>query len=156
MSRLYAIGLAAVVWLAVIIALAGLATPTSIAPGETGQSVALSDLVVGGVPGNTGETTKEAANRNPFRYAPTFQKEAYTNTPDPGLNQGLLADLDMTLEGVQARAGIFTAFINYRGERRPLRQGDHVGDHLVVAHIGQDRIRVVADGNESRWIYLAQ
>ncbi len=134
----------------------GLATPGAAVHQQTGRSIALADLVVGGVPVNRDGAPLAGSSRNPFRYAPTFQQEAYADVSEPSVKQGLLADLDIALEGVQGRAGRFTAFINFQGERRPLHQGDRVGVHFVVAHIGQDRIRVVGNGNESRWIYLTQ
>lgn len=156
MSRLYAIGLAALAWLVVIIALASLTTTNTVAHRQAGQSIALTDLEIGGVPGPKGLRAPETANRNPFSYAPTFEQEAFTELSDPTPSRGLLTDLDMTLEGVQGRSGKFTAFINFRGERRPLRKGDRVGDHFVVAQIEKDRIHVLGAGNESRWIYLTQ
>lgn len=156
MIRLYAIGLAALAWLVVVIALASLTTTNTVAHRQTGQSIALTDLVIGGVPGSKGPKTQGTANRNPFSYAPTFEQEAFTKTSDPTPSPGLLTDLDMTLEGVQGRSGKFTAFINFRGERSPLRKGDKVGDQFVVAQIEKDRIHIVGAANESRWIYLTQ
>lgn len=156
MSRLYVIGLAAVAWLAVVAALFGLAMPEVAVHQPAGRSIALADLVVGGVPVNSDGAPLAVGSRNPFGYAPTFQQEAYADVSEPSAKQRLLAELDMTLEGVQVRAGKFTAFVNFQGERRPLRQGDRVGEYFVVAHIEQDRIRVVGNGYESRWIYLTQ
>lgn len=156
MSRLYVIGLLAVAWLTVVAALLGLATPEATVPQQTGRSIALTDLVVGGVPVNSDAAPLAGGSRNPFRFAPMFQREAYAEVTEPSLKQGLLAESSVVLEGVQVRGGKFTAFVNFQGERRPLRQGDRVGESFVLAQIEPDRIRVVANGNESRWIYLTQ
>lgn len=156
MSRLYVIGLAAFAWLAVLASLAGLATPGVAGHQQIGHLIALEDLVVGGVPTNAGQDAPVFESRNPFRFAPTFLEDAYNPMPESPSEQPLLTGLNLTLEGVQLRGGNFTAFVSYEGQRRPLRTGDRIGDQLVVAHIEQDRIQVVGDGNESRWIYLTQ
>lgn len=156
MSRLYVIGLAAFAWLAVLASLAGLATPGVAGHQQPGRLIALEDLVVGGVPATGGQNSPVFESRNPFRFAPTFLEDAYSPMPESPSEQPLLAGLSLTLEGVQLRRGRFTAFVSYRGERRPLRLGDRIGDDMVVAYIDQNRIQVVGNGNEARWIYLTQ
>ncbi|MDY6816544.1 MAG: hypothetical protein SV598_11845 [Pseudomonadota bacterium] len=156
MSRLYVIGLAAFAWLAVLASLAGVTTPGVAGHQQSGHLIGLEDLVVGGVPTNAGQNSPVFESRNPFRFAPTFLEDAYSPMPEPPSEQPLLAGLNLTLEGVQLRGGKFTAFVSYQGQRRPLRTGDRIGDQLVVAHIEEDRIQVIGNGNEARWIYLTQ
>lgn len=157
MIRLSVIGLSAVAWLAVVAALIALAGPAAVPDQRwTGRSIALADLIVGGVPAQIERNAQATAGRDPFGFAPTFRQEAYASVADTPVKRGLLAAFDMTLEGVLVRGGKYTAFVSYQGQRRPLRTGDRIGDQLVVAHIEQDRIQVVGNGNESRWIYLTQ